>query len=144
MLIQAPDKGSDLKWRLDKIPDREELIQKRRTVFWFNAETPCLWNDLSRAPHCLERNLIPVSIEQARLVLAAELDHAILPYPVDRKAARLKGKLRGNTARPVCQRGQERMIFHDDLSPQTSCIGRADGITRRSLMFKISGMQQRS
>ena len=124
MLKQASEKGRSLKWRLNKIPGCEELVQKCRTVFWFNTKIPRLGMHLSCAPHCLQRDFIPVSIEQVRLTFAAELNHSILPCSVDQKAARLKGKLCRNAAWPVCQHVQERVIFHDNISPQKDGPGR--------------------
>ena len=110
--------------RLDKIPGSKEFVQKCRPVFWFNTKYPLVRNYLSRAPHCLQRDFIPVLIEQVRLTFAAELNHPILPCSVDQKAARLKSKLYRNAAWPVCQHVQERVIFHYNISPQKDGPGR--------------------
>ena len=117
MLIQAPDKRGSLKWRLDKIPGCEELVQKCRTVFWFNAKISHLGIHLSRAPHCLQRDFIPVSIDQVRLLFTTELNHSILPCLVDQEAPRFKGKLGRNAAWPFFQDVQKRVIFHHRILP---------------------------
>ena len=72
---------------------------------------------LSSAPHCLQRDFIPVSIDQVRLMFTTELNHSILPCPVDQEAPRFKGKLGRNAAWPFFQDVQKRVIFHHHILP---------------------------
>jgi len=98
--------------RLQKIFGRKQLIEKGRAIIRLDQKDALVRRALSKGLHRLVGSLIPVSIEQVRLLLAAKLNDSILPGSMKCEAKRLECKLGWLSAGPGRHGAQKRMIDH--------------------------------